>query len=220
MIEDQLSSEDANNKKQNKALRHNPLPAPSRISGHYYNPQPESMSRSQWLMCRLRRSAIIQETHMRMSKAATFLLIFILSSCAGANYRRTLSIEASTFEYELRLSSRYHDVWFDVHDERSPESKLMARAWVTNLSGDAIKTNYVKYDGKEPTGNLYQPIMRKPLVVAHNESRMFFEGPIHLLGMSFTEAPVSGTKIRIKILLSKVPQKPLRGSFASTWGGP
>ena len=157
-----------------------------------------------------------------MSRIVTFLLILTLSSCVGTNYRRTLAIDSSKFQSEVRLSSKYHDVWFDVHEEESPDAKIMAKAWVTNLSKDTIKTNYAKYDGKEPTGNLYLPMHKKPLEVAHNERRIFFEGPIHLLGMSFTEdhAPATGTKIRIEVLLDKAPQKPLHGSFASNWGGP
>lgn len=155
-----------------------------------------------------------------MYKGIPYLFLLMLSSCVGTNFRRTLSIDSSNFAYEVRLSSKHHDVWFDVHDEESPDAKITAKAWVTNLGKDSIKTHYKQFDGKEPTGNLYLPILKKPLEVAHNERRFFFEGPIHLLGMSFTEPPASGTTIRIEVLFNKAPQEPLHGSFASNWGGP
>jgi hypothetical protein len=155
-----------------------------------------------------------------MTKWLCLPVALLLVSCAGADYRRTLNITTSSFHEEIRLKKKHHDLWFDLYNEESINARILSKAWATNLSNNTIKTDYEVYDGSVPSSGPCVPIHRKPILIHPGQRELFYSGPVDTLGMSFSEPPQNGAKLRIDVLLEKSPTKPLIGSFASTWGGP
>lgn len=155
-----------------------------------------------------------------MNKYSTLLLVFVLASCAGADYHQTQTISTRNIDCKVRLKSKYHNVWFDLHDEDSSDAKIGVKAWATNLGHDVIITRYRVYDGSISPSGLCVPVYQKPLKISSGERQLFYAGPIEQLAMTFIEYPQSGARLRIEVLLDEAPKKPLHGSFASNWGGP
>jgi hypothetical protein len=155
-----------------------------------------------------------------MNKYSTLLLAFVLASCAGTDYHQTQTISTRSIDCVVRLNSKYHNLWFDLHDENPQDAKITVKAWATNLGHDVILTRYRVYDGSISPSGICVPAYQEPLKISSGERKLFYVGPIEQLAITFMEPPQSSARLRIEVLLDEAPKEPLHGRFASTWGGP